>query len=100
MFTCSFCGYKTDVGGLESCPGCELIDEFMASKTKVDDLHGEDDGCIGVELTRGVARAYTRGCAVVRVEGAGHFLHQERPDEVTRHLVPFVRACMAQGTMP
>lgn len=46
-------------------------------------LHGRDDGCIGVEwaeATRG--RLPHPASRVEIVEGAGHFLHLERPDEV------------------
>jgi pimeloyl-ACP methyl ester carboxylesterase len=53
-------------------------------------LHGVDDGCIGVELARGCEAAYDRGCEVVRVRGAGHFLHLERPAEVNGALVRFL----------
>jgi pimeloyl-ACP methyl ester carboxylesterase len=55
-------------------------------------LHGADDGCVGVELTREVERGYTAGVSVRIVEGAGHFVHLERPDVVNRHLVEFLSA--------
>jgi pimeloyl-ACP methyl ester carboxylesterase len=46
-------------------------------------LHGADDGCIGVDLGAAVEGA-------VIVEGAGHFLHLERPQEVNRRIMEFV----------
>lgn len=46
-------------------------------------LHGADDGCIGAD----VARSHPD---VVLVDGAGHFLHLERPDEVNRRVVEFL----------
>jgi pimeloyl-ACP methyl ester carboxylesterase len=46
-------------------------------------LHGVTDGCLGVDLVRGLEGA-------VLVDGAGHFLHVEKPDEVNQHIVKFV----------
>ncbi|MFI5290023.1 MAG: alpha/beta fold hydrolase [Polyangia bacterium] len=53
-------------------------------------LHGEDDGCVGVELSNGIETAYSSGVRVHRVPSCGHFLHQERPDEVNRLLLGFL----------
>jgi len=53
-------------------------------------LHGADDGCMGVELTWGVERAYQRGVDVHRLDGAGHFLHQEKPADVNALLLAFL----------
>ncbi|MBM4376818.1 MAG: alpha/beta hydrolase [Deltaproteobacteria bacterium] len=53
-------------------------------------LHGVDDGCVDLGLARGCEAAYERGCEVVRVRGAGHFLHLERPTEVNGALVRFL----------
>ncbi|MEZ4441412.1 MAG: alpha/beta hydrolase [Polyangiaceae bacterium] len=50
-------------------------------------LHGEDDGCVGIELSEGVERAYAGPIDVVRVPGAGHFLHLEQPELVNRRLL-------------
>lgn len=55
-------------------------------------LHGHDDGCVGVELTEGVERAYRGPVQVHRLAGAGHFLHLERPDEVNRLLLTFLQS--------
>lgn len=55
-------------------------------------LHGADDGCMGVDLARGAAACLpAEGSRVEIVEGAGHFLHLERPDVVNRLVVDFVR---------
>lgn len=53
-------------------------------------LHGADDGCIGRELVAGMADFFPRGLRVEMVPGAGHFLHQERPDVVNRVLLEFL----------
>ena len=53
-------------------------------------LHGADDGCIGVELARGADAFLGEGSRVEVVEGAGHFLHLERPDTVNALIVDFI----------
>lgn len=56
-------------------------------------LHGADDGCLGSELVGGAAAALpAAGSRVEIVEGAGHFLHLERPDVVNPLIIDFVRA--------
>lgn len=54
-------------------------------------LHGADDGCIGRELAGGMERFFPAGLRTEIVAGAGHFLHQERPDAVNRILLEFLR---------
>ena len=68
---------------------------LLLAKTRIPAiyLHGRNDGCIGVEVVCGIERAYEGGCEVLFVEGAGHFLHQERPEVVNAALVPFVARC-------
>ena len=46
-------------------------------------LHGANDGCIGSE----VAARYPD---TVMIDGTGHFLHLERPDDVNRRIVEFL----------
>jgi pimeloyl-ACP methyl ester carboxylesterase len=70
----------------------------LFSRTRVPALylHGVDDGCVGVELADGVESAYVAPVTVVRVAGAGHFLHQERPEIVT----PIVRDFLLSEIAP
>ena len=53
-------------------------------------IHGRDDGCIGVELADGMERFFDNGLQKVIVDGAGHFVHQERPEEVNRAILEFL----------
>ncbi len=53
-------------------------------------IHGRNDGCIGVELTDGMEEVFKNGFRKVIVEGAGHFVHQEKPDEVNRVILEFL----------
>lgn len=54
-------------------------------------LHGADDGCIGRELAD-LAPGFlpAEGSRYEVVEGAGHFLHVERPDAVNDLVVDFL----------
>jgi len=53
-------------------------------------LHGRDDGCIGLEVVED-ARAETAANVTIEVvDGAGHFLHVERPDVVNARIVEFL----------
>jgi pimeloyl-ACP methyl ester carboxylesterase len=54
-------------------------------------LHGADDGCIASELAGGMDAFFPSGLRTETVPGAGHFLHQERPDLVNRLVLEFLR---------
>jgi len=54
-------------------------------------IHGRDDGCIGVELSDGMEAFFDQGYERVIIDGAGHFVHQERPDEVNRLILGFLK---------
>ena len=53
-------------------------------------LHGRDDGCVGVAAADGAETQLPAGSQVRIVDGAGHFLHVEKPAEVNRLVVDWV----------
>lgn len=55
-------------------------------------LHGETDGCIGVELARDADSRKPSNARVVIVEQAGHFLQLEQPRRVNELIVDWVTA--------
>ena len=54
---------------------------------------GEQDNCISADVFCRAMRAedFPGGLEVRRVEGAGHFMHQEQPKAVTRLLIDWLR---------
>jgi pimeloyl-ACP methyl ester carboxylesterase len=55
-------------------------------------LHGAQDGCMAADVSGTVRSVLVPGSEVAVVEGTGHFLHLERPDEVNARIVGFLTA--------
>ncbi len=55
-------------------------------------LHGRNDGCIGAELLDGMEGYFPRGLRKEVIDGAGHFVHQEKPEIVNRLILDFLKA--------
>ncbi len=53
-------------------------------------LHGENDGCIGVEVARDALSRVPGNGSVRIVEDAGHFLHLEQPQIVNRLILDWI----------
>ena len=69
--------------------------KLLTAKTPVPTLAltGARDGCMDTRM-HDVAMStddFPAGLEVVRVDGAGHFLHQEKPDEVNRVLLDWLQ---------
>ena len=86
--------YRATLGGTPPDPTLEAEQAATQQPTPQPTLylHGADDGCIGVELAKGAEAFLGEGSRVEIVEGAGHFLHLERPDVVNPLIVDFVTA--------
>jgi pimeloyl-ACP methyl ester carboxylesterase len=54
-------------------------------------IHGRNDGCIGAEMVPGMENMFAAGLSVKMVEGAGHFVHQEKPDVVNAAVLKFLK---------
>ncbi|HEX8826441.1 MAG TPA: hypothetical protein VF794_41450, partial [Archangium sp.] len=54
-------------------------------------LTGALDGCVSTRLFDSVRpENFRKGLRTERIQGAGHFLHQEKPAEVNRLLVEWL----------
>ena len=53
-------------------------------------LHGRNDGCVGVEVAEFASSMAPANCTFDVVDGAGHFLHLERPDVVNARILEFL----------
>jgi len=65
------------------------VDDVPPVRTPTLLVYGDRDGCIGPELFAH-ADEIIEECRVVRVPGAGHFVHQERPDAVGETVVDYL----------
>jgi pimeloyl-ACP methyl ester carboxylesterase len=87
--------YRATLGGVGVDPALDAVQAKGNDVTPQPTLylHGRTDGCMGVEVAEaGAAFLTSPGSRMEVVEGAGHFLHVERPDEVNRLVVDFVTA--------
>ena len=55
-------------------------------------LHGREDGCIGAELLDGMEAFFPKGLRKEIIAGAGHFVHQEKPAEVNKLSLEFLKS--------
>jgi pimeloyl-ACP methyl ester carboxylesterase len=55
-------------------------------------IHGRDDGCIGAVLLEGMEKLFPKGLKIEVVQGAGHFVHQEKPDLVNEVVLRFLKS--------
>jgi pimeloyl-ACP methyl ester carboxylesterase len=53
-------------------------------------LHGRNDGCMGIEVAEFAQQEFPANARARFVDGAGHFLHLERPDIVNRSIIDFL----------
>jgi len=53
-------------------------------------LHGENDGCIGVELCEGMENYFGEAFEKKIIKNAGHFIHLEKPEEFNETIFEFI----------
>jgi pimeloyl-ACP methyl ester carboxylesterase len=85
--------YRATLGDGYTDPALDGIQAAAANPTSQPTLylHGRTDGCMGADLAEGAAEFLPApGSRAEIVDGAGHFLHLERPDEVNRIVVEFL----------
>ncbi len=79
--------YRTAVrAGLNPAASKRMQSRYGPVTTPVTCVWGVEDTCLGEELLDGTER-YARDLTIHRVPDAGHFVHQERPEEVNRLLL-------------
>ena len=87
--------YRATLGPVLSMPvDLKVLAAAMATPINVPAmmLHGRDDGCIGAELLDGMEKLFPKGLKIEIVPGAGHFVHQERPDHVNELILKFLKS--------
>lgn len=85
--------YRATLGTGYQDPGLEAVQAATGQPTPQPTLylHGADDGCVGIDVAAGsTAFLPAAGSRMETVDGAGHFLHLERPDAVNRLIVDFL----------
>jgi pimeloyl-ACP methyl ester carboxylesterase len=85
--------YRATLGGVGVDPALDEIQNKGSQPTPQPTLylHGRADGCMGVEVAEGATAFLTSpGSRMEVVDGTGHFLQLERPDEVNRLVLDFV----------
>jgi pimeloyl-ACP methyl ester carboxylesterase len=88
--------YRANIGAMMKIPAEAIDAAASAAPPRVNVptmvIHGRDDGCIGAELLEGMEALFPKGLRKEIVEGAGHFAHQEKPDQVNRLILDFLKS--------
>jgi pimeloyl-ACP methyl ester carboxylesterase len=85
--------YRATIGGVGLDPALEAVQAKGGEPTRQPTLYlqGRDDGCMGIDLAEpAVSFLPSESSRLEIVDGAGHFLHLERPEHVNRLVLDFV----------
>ncbi len=85
--------YRATLGNVGVDPALDDVQAASGATTQQPTLylHGRTDGCMGVEFAESAQPFLSsEGSRVEIVDGAGHFLHVERPDHVNRLILDFL----------
>jgi pimeloyl-ACP methyl ester carboxylesterase len=84
--------YRSAIGGAGMSERYAALQASIGGPIEVPALylHGERDGCIGVELAEGMDSLFPRGLRREIVADAGHFVHQEQPEVFNALLAEFL----------
>jgi pimeloyl-ACP methyl ester carboxylesterase len=84
--------YRAALGGVGVDPALDVLQAATGQMPPQSTLylHGEQDGCVDVDVARMAASDAPPHVRVEIVGGAGHFLHRERPADVNKRIVEHV----------
>ena len=84
--------YRAALGGVGHNPRYDADQAKLGTAIEVPamHLHGAADGCIGPELTDGMAANYAAGLELHVLDNVGHFVHQEVPDQFNKLALDFL----------
>ena len=87
--------YRATLGGIGVDPALDAVqskgNDTTAQPTLY--LHGRRDGCMGIEVAEAATAFLTSpGSRMQVVDGAGHFLHVEKPAEVNQLIIDHLTA--------
>lgn len=84
--------YRATLGAGYNDPALQSIQESSSAVPTQPFLylHGRTDGCMGIEVAEAARHEMPSSAHVEFVDGAGHFLHLERPDVVNDVILRFL----------
>ncbi|HEX7669002.1 MAG TPA: alpha/beta hydrolase [Polyangiaceae bacterium] len=94
VLTAALAYYRTALNPALRDPALDSLEQkYGADPITVRTLyvHGERDGCIGVEVTTGMEDWFPAGFKRVVMPSVGHFVHWEDPDTFNRVVLEFLR---------